>query len=47
VIGAADAPSAVAGRGAQVMAQATRLLNVTVERLGDDVLLTGYPDWPA
>jgi diaminohydroxyphosphoribosylaminopyrimidine deaminase/5-amino-6-(5-phosphoribosylamino)uracil reductase len=45
VIGAANAPAAVAGRGAQVMADAVRLSNMTVERLGDDVLLTGYPDW--
>ena len=46
IIGAGDAPAAVVGRGAQVMAQATRLLDVTVERLGDDILVTGYPDWP-
>jgi diaminohydroxyphosphoribosylaminopyrimidine deaminase/5-amino-6-(5-phosphoribosylamino)uracil reductase len=45
VIGAADAPAAIAGQGAQVMADAIRLSNMTVERLGDDVLLTGYPDW--
>ena len=35
----------VAGRGAQVMSEAVRLSDLTVERLGDDVLLTGYPDW--
>jgi diaminohydroxyphosphoribosylaminopyrimidine deaminase/5-amino-6-(5-phosphoribosylamino)uracil reductase len=45
VIGAADAPAAIAGRGAQVMADAIRLSDMTVERLGDDVLLTGYPNW--
>jgi diaminohydroxyphosphoribosylaminopyrimidine deaminase/5-amino-6-(5-phosphoribosylamino)uracil reductase len=45
VIGAADAPAAIAGRGAQVMRDAIRLSDMTVERLGDDVLLTGYPDW--
>jgi len=45
IIGAADAPAAVAGRGAQVMGDAIRLSNMTVERLGDDVLLTGYPAW--
>ncbi|HWC29137.1 MAG TPA: dihydrofolate reductase family protein, partial [Dehalococcoidia bacterium] len=45
IIGAGEAPAAVVGRGAQVMAQATRLLDVTVERLGDDILVTGYPDW--
>ena len=45
VIGAADAPTAIAGRGAQVMSEAVRLSDMTVEILGDDVLLTGYPDW--
>lgn len=37
------APAAVAGRGAQRMAEALRLADVTVERLGEDVLVTGYP----
>ncbi len=45
VIGAADAPAAIAGRGAQVMSEAVHLSDATVDRLGDDVLLTGYPDW--
>jgi diaminohydroxyphosphoribosylaminopyrimidine deaminase/5-amino-6-(5-phosphoribosylamino)uracil reductase len=43
IIGAADAPAAVAGRGAHRLAQAWRLREVTVERLGDDILVTGYP----
>jgi diaminohydroxyphosphoribosylaminopyrimidine deaminase/5-amino-6-(5-phosphoribosylamino)uracil reductase len=42
VIGSAEAPSAVAGRGAERMADASRLKDVTVERLGSDVLVTGY-----
>lgn len=46
VIGAAGAPAAVAGRGVDRMAQAPRLRNVTVERLGEDTLITGYPVWP-
>ncbi len=46
IIGASDAPSAVAGRGAQVMAAAPRLRDVTVERLGEDTLITGVPVWP-
>ena len=46
VIGAFDAPSAVAGRGVDRMAQAPRLRDVTVERLGEDTLITGYPVWP-
>jgi diaminohydroxyphosphoribosylaminopyrimidine deaminase/5-amino-6-(5-phosphoribosylamino)uracil reductase len=44
IIGA-GAP-AVAGRGAQRMADAPRLHDITVERLGEDVLVTGYPVWP-
>jgi diaminohydroxyphosphoribosylaminopyrimidine deaminase/5-amino-6-(5-phosphoribosylamino)uracil reductase len=43
IIGAAEAPSAVAGRGAYRMAEALRLRDVRVERLGEDVLVTGYP----
>ena len=43
IIGAADAPAAVAGKGAYRMADALRLRDVTVERLGEDVLVTGYP----
>jgi diaminohydroxyphosphoribosylaminopyrimidine deaminase/5-amino-6-(5-phosphoribosylamino)uracil reductase len=43
IIGAAEAPAAVAGRGAQRLAQAWRLREVTVERLGQDILVTGYP----
>lgn len=46
IIGAADAPAAVAGRGAQRMPDAVRLRDVSVERLGDDTLVTGYPVWP-
>jgi diaminohydroxyphosphoribosylaminopyrimidine deaminase/5-amino-6-(5-phosphoribosylamino)uracil reductase len=45
IIGASDAPAAVAGRGAQVMREAVRLSDMTVERLGDDILVTGYPYW--
>ena len=37
-----DAPSAVAGRGAERMADALRLHEVTVEQLGQDLLVTGY-----
>ena len=42
IIGGAAAPTAVAGRGVARMADALRLHDVTVERLGDDVLVTGY-----
>lgn len=43
IIGAADATAAVAGRGAYRMADALRLREMTVERLGEDILVTGYP----
>jgi diaminohydroxyphosphoribosylaminopyrimidine deaminase/5-amino-6-(5-phosphoribosylamino)uracil reductase len=43
IVGAADAPAAVAGEGAYRMADALRLRDVTVERLGEDLLVTAYP----
>ena len=46
VIGAAEAPAAVAGRGVERMAEAPRLRDVTVERLGEDTLISGIPVWP-
>lgn len=46
VIGAASAPSAVSGRGAQVMQEAPRLRDLAVTRLGEDVLVEGVPVWP-
>ena len=46
IVGAADAPAAVAGRGIERMAQAPRLRDITVERLGDDTLISGTPIWP-
>ena len=42
IIGGATAPTAVAGRGAARMAEALRLRDVEVRRLGDDVLVAGY-----
>jgi diaminohydroxyphosphoribosylaminopyrimidine deaminase/5-amino-6-(5-phosphoribosylamino)uracil reductase len=42
IIGGKKAPTAVAGRGARRMADALRLRDVTVERLGEDMLVTGY-----
>ena len=46
VIGAASAPAPVAGVGALRMAGAVRLRDLTIDRLGDDILVTGYPIWP-
>lgn len=45
IIGAAGAPSAVSGRGAQRMTEAVRLRDVSIEQLGADVLFSGYPVW--
>jgi diaminohydroxyphosphoribosylaminopyrimidine deaminase/5-amino-6-(5-phosphoribosylamino)uracil reductase len=42
IIVGGDAPSAVVGRGAERMADALRLNEVTVEQLGQDLLVTGY-----
>ena len=47
IIGGADAPTAVAGEGAARMADALRLREVTIEQLGEDVLVTGYPSGEA
>ena len=47
IIGAAEAPGAVAGEGAYRMADALRLRDITVERPGDDILVTGYPAYPS
>jgi diaminohydroxyphosphoribosylaminopyrimidine deaminase/5-amino-6-(5-phosphoribosylamino)uracil reductase len=47
IVGAEDAPTAVSGRGARFMRDAVRLRDITVERLGDDILVTGYPVWPS
>ncbi len=46
VVGAAAAPSAISGRGAQVMREAPRLRDLAVTRFGEDVLVEGVPAWP-
>jgi diaminohydroxyphosphoribosylaminopyrimidine deaminase/5-amino-6-(5-phosphoribosylamino)uracil reductase len=46
VVGSNEAPSAVAGIGAPFMREAVRFRELAVERLGEDVLFTGYPVWP-
>ncbi|MBK9165502.1 MAG: bifunctional diaminohydroxyphosphoribosylaminopyrimidine deaminase/5-amino-6-(5-phosphoribosylamino)uracil reductase RibD [Acidobacteria bacterium] len=43
VIGGSEAPNAVGGRGAESLAEALKLRNVTIARLGDDIEITGYP----
>jgi diaminohydroxyphosphoribosylaminopyrimidine deaminase/5-amino-6-(5-phosphoribosylamino)uracil reductase len=42
IIGGKEAPTAVAGRGATRMADALHLRDVTVEGLGEDLLMIGY-----
>jgi diaminohydroxyphosphoribosylaminopyrimidine deaminase / 5-amino-6-(5-phosphoribosylamino)uracil reductase len=42
IIGGQEAATAVVGRGARRMADALHLQDVTVERLGEDILVTGY-----
>jgi len=46
IIGAAAAPSPIAGTGAARMADAVGLRDIAVERLGADILVTGTPVWP-
>jgi diaminohydroxyphosphoribosylaminopyrimidine deaminase/5-amino-6-(5-phosphoribosylamino)uracil reductase len=42
VVGGERAPSAVAGRGVARLAAAAPLTGVTVERAGDDIVVSGY-----
>jgi diaminohydroxyphosphoribosylaminopyrimidine deaminase / 5-amino-6-(5-phosphoribosylamino)uracil reductase len=43
IIGGQDAPSAIGGDGAERIADARQLENVSVERRGADIEVTGYP----
>ena len=45
IVGAVDAPSAVAGLGAFRMANAVPVRDITITQLGNDTLFTGQPDW--
>jgi len=42
IIGGSEAKAAVGGKGAEKIARALRLSRVSVERVGDDVMITGY-----
>ncbi len=44
IIGASDAPAAVAGRGAWRLADALCLTSVTIEKFGKDIMVIGYTD---
>jgi diaminohydroxyphosphoribosylaminopyrimidine deaminase/5-amino-6-(5-phosphoribosylamino)uracil reductase len=43
IIGGTEAPNAIGGKGADSLAEALRLENISVNRLGDDIEVTGYP----
>jgi diaminohydroxyphosphoribosylaminopyrimidine deaminase/5-amino-6-(5-phosphoribosylamino)uracil reductase len=47
LVGGADAPTPVGGTGCPEMGQAVTLLDLAVERVGDDVLIAGYLPAPA
>ena len=43
IVGGTDAPSAVGGKGVEMMSDALELENVTVTQRGKDIEVTGYP----
>jgi diaminohydroxyphosphoribosylaminopyrimidine deaminase/5-amino-6-(5-phosphoribosylamino)uracil reductase len=43
MIGGREAPTAIGGRGAESLADAMRLTDVTTATHGDDIEITGYP----
>lgn len=45
IIGGSDAPFAFGGHGASTIEEAAPLRDVFIERHGDDIEITGYPDW--
>jgi diaminohydroxyphosphoribosylaminopyrimidine deaminase/5-amino-6-(5-phosphoribosylamino)uracil reductase len=45
VIGGRDAPAAIGGQGAQVLASAMRLRDVEIVKHGEDLEICGYPKW--
>ncbi|MEO5860081.1 MAG: bifunctional diaminohydroxyphosphoribosylaminopyrimidine deaminase/5-amino-6-(5-phosphoribosylamino)uracil reductase RibD [Pyrinomonadaceae bacterium] len=44
IIGGYDAPVAIGGKGADTLAEAHRLKNIEITRLGEDIEITGYPE---
>lgn len=47
IIGGADAPTPVGGRGAETMKDAVKLRNMEVRTAGEDFCITGYPEYTA
>ena len=43
IVGGTEAPSAVGGRGVEMMSEALELENVTITQQGKDIEVTGYP----
>lgn len=43
IVGGTDAPSAIGGRGVEMMSNALELENVTITQRGKDIEVTGYP----
>ena len=43
IIGGSEAPVAIGGRGAQTFAEALRFQDLSIDRLGNDIEITGYP----
>lgn len=43
IIGGREAPNAIGGSGAETLIEALRLRDITIQRLGDDIEITGYP----
>lgn len=43
IIGGRAAPNAIGGIGAETLVEALRLRDITIQRLGDDIEITGYP----
>ena len=43
IIGGTGAPASVAGEGAGKLADSLQLTDLTVEKIGPDLMVTGYP----
>ena len=44
IIGGREAPNAIGGSGATSLTEAMQLRDISIERHGDDIEMTGYPD---
>ena len=45
VIGGRSSPSPVGGKGVGLMSNATNIRQTRLEHMGEDILVTGYPEW--